>query len=396
MNKSNHFSGQPTFSQLIGLIPKHIVATCVSSTQSDYYYKKFNTWHHLVTMLFGCYGHCHSLREVISGMRALEGRLQSSSIRHLPARATLADANARRNSHVFELIYFGLKRYWDRLSPDSRKVFIVDSTTIKLFRETFPGAGTTNKNGRRKGGVKVHMAVLEQEFVPTIMHITKAAYNDMNFLKNVNLPMGSTLIMDRGYHNHNLYIKWTDQNIRWITRAHTNSHYHVKKRLPLTDQARKLGLMDDLHIRLGHPAKHIAKVNCRLIKFTSPDTGKYFEFLTNDLTSPPENIADLYKRRWKIEVLFKRLKQNMPLRYFFGDNKNAIEIQIWCALIADLLLQIVIRQIKRKWAFSNVVSIVRLHLFNYLNLFSFLENPEKTKIESKPPNISQLKLHLSG
>jgi hypothetical protein len=396
MNKSNHFSGQPTFSQLIRLIPKQLVSTCIESTQSDHYYKKFNTWHHLVTMLFSCYGHCHSLREVISGMRALEGRLQSSSINYLPARTTLADANAKRTSVVFELIYFALKKYWDGISPDSRKVFIVDSTTIKLFRDIFPGSGKTNKNGRRKGGVKVHMAVHEKEFVPTIMNITQAAYNDLTFLKNVNLPMGSTVIMDRGYRDHGLYNKWATQDIRWITRAHTNSHYDVKKRLSMTPQTRKNGVKQDIMITLGHPAPHVPKVHCRLIKFTSPDTGKHFEFLTNDLQSAPENIADLYKKRWKIEMLFKRLKQNMPLRYFLGDNKNAIEIQIWCALIADLLLQVVINQIKRKWAFSNVVSIVRLHLFNYLNLFSFLENPETAKISSMPVNTGQLKLHLSG
>ena len=86
----------------------------------------------------------------------------------------------------------------------------------------------------------------------------------------------------------------------------------------------------------------------------------------------------MYKKRWSIELLFKRLKQNMPLQYFLGDNQNAIRIQIWTALIADLLLQVVLKQIKRKWAFSNIVSLIRLHLFNYLNLFTFLENPEKS------------------
>ena len=74
----------------------------------------------------------------------------------------------------------------------------------------------------------------------------------------------------------------------------------------------------------------------------------------------------------------------MPLQYFLGDNQNAIGIQIWCALIADLLLQVVRRQVKRKWAFSNIVSLIRLHLFNYLNLFTFLENPERCMISTLP------------
>ena len=133
-----------------------------------------------------------------------------------------------------------------------------------------------------------------------------------------------------------------------------------------------------------------------MIKYTSPQTGKYFEFLTNDSVAEPLIIAGLYKKRWSIELLFKRLKQNMPLQYFLGDNQNAIKIQVWSALIADLLLQVVRSQIKRKWAFSNIVSLIRLHLFNYLNLFSFLENPEQAQIFSIIPNAYQLKLNLSG
>lgn len=396
MNKSTHFAGQPTFSQLINLIPKDLISGCVKQTNSDRYYKKFNTWHHLVTMLFTCFGHCHSLREVISGMRALEGRLQSSSIRHLPARSTFAEANINRDCRVFELIYFALKKHWERFSPDSRKTFIVDSTTIKLFQEIFRGSGLSKKNGRRKGGLKVHMAVQDKEFVPTIMHITQGAYNDVTFLKNVNLPKDSTLIIDRGYRDHNLFNQWSSQNIRWVTRTHPNSFYVIKKHFSLTDQAKQVGVQDDAQIVLGHPAKKVPKVICRLVKFISPTSGKYFEFITNDFFSSPEQIGELYKKRWKIELLFKRLKQNMPLKYFLGDNKNAIQVQIWCALITDLLLQVVISQLKRKWAFSNVVSLIRLHLFNYLNLFSFLENPEKALIFSAPRDSKQMNLQFSG
>ena len=85
----------------------------------------------------------------------------------------------------------------------------------------------------------------------------------------------------------------------------------------------------------------------------------------------------------------------MPLQYFLGDNQNAIKIQVWCALIADLLLQVIRKQIKRKWSFFNIVSLIRLHLFNYLNLFSCLENPEKSLIRTTYEDM-QLKLNLSG
>lgn len=399
MNKSSHFTGQPTFAQLIKLIPKDLVYACIKQTQSDRYYKKFNTWHHLITMLFTCYGHCHSLREVISGMRALEGRLQSSSINYLPARSTFAEANAKRENRVFELIYFALKKHWDRFSPDSRpnqNIYIIDSTTIKLFQEIFKGSGLSKSNGRRKGGLKVHMAVHEQQCIPAIMHITQAAYNDVTFTKNIELPSGSTAVMDRGYRDHNLFNYWTSKQVRWITRTHPNSNYVITKHLKVAPKHKRAGVLADAEIRLGHPATKVPKVNCRLIKYNSPLTGRAFEFLTNDHTSAPSTIAELYKKRWSIELLFKRLKQNMPLQYFLGDNQNAIQIQIWCALIADLLLQVVRRQVKRRWAFSNIVSIIRLHLFNYLDLYSFLENPERCTILTSPLHLQQLKLKFSG
>jgi len=399
MNKSIHFSGQPTFSQLINLIPKGIIYNSVRQAQSDHYYKKFNTWHHLISMLFTCYGHCHSLREVVSGMRALEGRLQSCGINYFPARSTFAEANLKRDSAVFELIYFALKKHWDTVFPDSRNKknhYVIDSTTIKLFQEIFKGSGLSKNNGKRKGGLKVHMAVQEQQYLPSIMHITQAAYNDVTFSKTISLPVGSTVVMDRGYRDHNLYNHWTTKKIRWITRTHPNSYYVVNRHFAVPLRQLQAGVLEDSVIKLGHPAKKVPKVNCRLIKYISPITGKYFEFITNDFKVKPLTIANLYKKRWSIELLFKRLKQNMPLQYFLGDNQNAIRIQIWCALIADLLLQVVRRQVKRKWAFSNIVSLIRLHLFNYLNLYTFLENPERCTIFSKPPDQNQLNLNLSG
>ena len=123
---------------------------------------------------------------------------------------------------------------------------------------------------------------------------------------------------------------------------------------------------------------------------TDKETERTFEFLTNNFDLPPEDIADLYKKRWLIEILFKRVKQNFPLKYFLGDNENAIKIQIWCAFIADLLLKLVQVQLKRKWAFSNLSSIIRLHLMSYINLTDFLNNPEKLS-SNIPPNI-QLKI----
>lgn len=398
MNKSTHFSGQPTFTQLVKLLPKDLVIECVHRSDSDRYYKKFNTWHHLITMLFACYGNCSSLREVTTGMRALEGKLRGCDIKFFPTRSTFSDANARRDSQVFEDIYHSLRAYWERIYPDSRNrrpFYLIDSTTVKLFQAIFRGAGLMKDNGKRKGGLKVHMAVQEHQPFPSIVYLSDAADNDQVFNDHLEIPIGSTVIMDGGYRNYDQFNIWSIEKVRWVTKMHPLTTYSTTKINLLSSREIKAGISLDQEIVMGADYPKISKVPCRLIHFTCPTSKKSFQFITNDFKSTASYIGLMYKKRWKIELLFKRLKQNMPLQYFLGDNQNAIRIQVWCALIADLILNIVRQQIKRKWAFSNIVSLVRLHLFNYMNIFSFLENPERCVIASSRDDL-QLKLSLSG
>src|SRR5688500_13165182 len=212
MNKSTHFSGQPTFCQLINLIPKELVGVVTNRYLSDKYYKKFNTWHHLLTMLFSCYGNCSSLREVVTGMRALEGRLVSSGLKYFPTRSTFSEANQRRSCEVFEAIYLGLKNHWDKYLPDSQnsenELYIIDSTVITLFQEIFKGSGSSYADGRRKGGLKVHMAVPVYQQCPCVVHVGDGATDDRSFHKYLTLPAGSTVIMDRGYRSYPQFNLW--------------------------------------------------------------------------------------------------------------------------------------------------------------------------------------------
>lgn len=400
MNKSTHFSGQPTFGQIVNLIPKDIVSHAVFEHSSDRYYKKFNTYLHLVTMLFTCYGNCTSLREVVTGMAAMEGRLFSTGVRKLPTRSTFSDANAKRSSEVFETIYFKLREHFQRFLPDSGKssesVYLIDSSVITLFQEIFKGSGSIFSDGRRKGGLKVHMAVPLDEQSPVVMHIGPGADSDLSFLKYLTLPEGSTAIFDRGYRSYPQFNLWTHMGIKWITRLRKQAYYTINEQRVIDSKQKEAGVKTDIVVHLGFPQKKTETVQARIIFYKDPISKKFLKFLTNDLESEPIKIAEMYAKRWNIELLFKRLKQNMPLQYFLGDNQNAIKIQIWCALIADLLLQVIRKQVKKVWAFSTIVSLVRLHLFNYLNLFSFLENPEKSKIYSHPDDAAQLNLDFSG
>ena len=149
---------------------------------------------------------------------------------------------------------------------------------------------------------------------------------------------------------------------------------------------------------LGRPSNRSKTplIKVRRVIYRDPQTNKRFEFITNDWKSKPQRIADIYKSRWQIELVFKRIKQRYPLRYFLGDNENAIKIQIWTALICDLLVQIVKdhleQRAKAKWSYSNLASMIKHHLMTYIKLIPFLSNPEKALITYKIPPPERLTL----
>lgn len=384
MNKSNHFSGQPILGQILNLIPVSIIKEGSRKYHTDKYYKKFMTQDHLVTMLYSILSKCNSIREVVTGIMACDKKLYHLGVNYFPKRSTLSEANCHRDSRVFEYIYTNLYKMYGPSLADSglkkweSKLYIFDSTTISLFQEILRNAGRSPMNGKRKGGIKAHTLIRAQEDVPCLVRFTSAAAHDTPFIHQVNLSKGSIAVFDKGYNDYAVYQQWNEQGITFVTRMRTSAVYEQINKLDVSASQFFKGVVKDQHIVLGHNHnKKSIKINARLITYIDKETQKEFQFLTNNFTLAPATIADIYKRRWQIESLFKRIKQNYPLRNFLGDNENAIKIQIWSALIADLLLKYINKQIKtKKWAFANLVSMVRLHLMNYINIYRFLKNPE--------------------
>jgi len=395
MNKSNFFSGQPIFSQLLKFIPKDSVLRIAYDNKSDHYCKRFNTYEHLVTMLYSIFNNCNSIREVATGMLASEQRLAHLGIRYHPRRSTISDANIRRQAEVFEKIYFSLyKKYASFLSDSCKntkasKLYILDATTISLFQEVLRTSGK-NPSGKRKGGIKVHTLIRSDQDVPSMIRLTEAAANDSQFLKEVNLPKGSVIVFDRGYRDFTTLNRFTSEGIAWVTRLNRLFAYDIKQEYILPDNSS--AIISDQQIQLGWRSG--TKVTARLVTYYDDASKEKYEFLTNNYRMSAINIASLYRKRWQIELLFKRMKQNYPLKYFLGDSENAIKIQIWCSLIADLLLKIVKKAAAAKWSFSNLAAMVRLHLMTYIDLFGFLKSPEKSlrKLYSRPErqNYNQL------
>lgn len=394
MSKDVNFIGQPIFSQLLIPVSKRRIDKIAKQHQSDRYTKKFNTYNHFISMLYCIFHGCTSIREVVTGMQACSRKLNHLGLNYCVRRTTLSDANKRRCPEVFESIYFDLLNKLRRSLSDSRsfesKLYIADSTTISLFKEILKNAGRTPANGKRKGGMKVHTLIRADQDVPCVIKMTAAASHDVPFIKNMKLALGSIIVFDKGYVNYKQYELWSHEGITWVTRIRKGASYVIDDDLPLTDEERASGIISDQLITLGHRThENIVRTEARLITYYDAGKNITLEFITNNILFKASVICDIYKKRWQIEMLFKRLKQNYPLQNFLGDNENAIKVQVWCALIADLLIKYVQSKIRRKWSYSNLKSMVRLHLMNYIHLVKFLNDPDRALInlipKTKPP-----------
>jgi len=382
MGKNTNFTGQPIFSQLLFFVSRSRIAKIARQHDAERYVKKFNTYHHVVVMLFCVFEGCHSLREVILGLLSNAHKLSHLGLSYLVRRSTLSEANARRKSSVFEAVYMDVYGKHNssladsRLNkPDIKRLYAMDSTTITLFKAILRGCGRNPIEGKKKGGIKAHTIIDLNDNMPCFVRYTEAVRHDRVLLSEVKLPKGSIIVFDRGYVDYTQYQRFGDDDIFYVTRLKDNAVYECGEEYDIPKNADD-GILKDEEIILSYGEKGEKKHRCRRIAYWDNENQRLFVFLTNNFKMTAEEIALIYKKRWQIELLFKQLKQNFPLKYFLGDNQNAIEIQIWMAMLANLLTTLIRSKIKRKWAFSNMVSIIRQQLMNYINIYRFLESPE--------------------
>ena len=394
MNKSSHFIGQPILSQLLNLINRSSVNRIAKEHGSDKYYKTFKTWDHLVSMLYASLTNSKTLRQLSTGLMACEGKLSHLGLKQAPKRSTISDGNKNRSSEVFKSIYDMLFAQYGFFLSDSRSVkkgykglLLADSTTIGLFKEILKTSGRKRLDGQQKGGIKAHTLIPADTYVAKFIHFTSAATHDQCLFSELSLEAGDMICFDKAYIDYTQFYDWSQQGIYLVTRMKENAVYEVISELDIPDTCDHGVIKDEL---IQVMTKGCDQLELRRIAYYSQQKDKVYVFISNQLELEAEQIALIYKKRWEIEVFFRMLKQNFPLKYFLGDNQNAIEIQIWVANIAMLLMQLVKHKLKRKWAFSNMVSLVRFHLMSYINLTSFLNDPEKSwqqhnkKLQTEP------------
>lgn len=389
MGKSSHFIGQPMYSQVIKLLDKSRILQISREKGGERYTKRFNGWIHLVVMLYAIIMRFDSLREITASLLTEARKLSHIGITFKIGRSTLADANKRRSEAIFESIYRDTyATYRHVLSSDSRtgktpqwmrRLQIIDSTTITLFSNLiFKGVGRHPKNGKKKGGIKVHTVIHANEGVPSDIRFTSAATNDSFMLKPSSLSKGDIIAMDRAYIDYEKFEQLTEKQVIYVTKMKKSLKYEI---LGDTIYQTPEGVMEvrvqEVRFTKKKQGGETIVHDARIITYVDVRKHKLISLLTNDMEFDPSEIIEIYRRRWEIELLFKQIKQNFPLRYFYGESANAIKIQIWVTLIANLLLMVMQKQLQRPWSFSGLATMVRITLMEYVDFYSLFNFPEK-------------------
>jgi hypothetical protein len=333
-------SGRTIFAQLVELLPRRAFENAVSRYRGDRRLRALSCMDQLLCMVFAQLTARSSLRETVSCLAALGGRRYHCGIRgRRIARSTLAEANEKRDYRIFmdtalamvaaARVELPVDRELARLDADA---YALDSTTVDLCLTLFPWA----RFRRRKAGIKAHTLLDLRVGIPVFLRVTAAKTHDLWALDQVTPEAGAFYVMDKAYTDFARLRRLHCAGAFFITRAKRNLDFGVRRRNAADPSA---GVVSDRHIRLRGPrSRRLYPDTLRLVRYVDPDTGKRLKFLTNNLTLPAATVALLYRKRWRIELFFKWVKQHLRIKAFFGTTPNAVQTQIWAAVIVFVLV----------------------------------------------------------
>jgi hypothetical protein len=372
----NKFSS--VFGQMLQIISRREFYKAVVETGAENKAKGFTCWQQFVAMLFCQLGQAHSLREITGGLATCLGKLKHLGVESAPNRSTLSYANEHRPWQLYERVFYGLLDRCRGLTQGEKKfrfknkLFSLDATVIELCASLFEWA----KFRQTKGAVKLHLLLDHDGYLPVFAHITEGKVHEVNIAREVFLPRGSIVVIDRGYVDYELFSRWTDEGVYFVTRQKDNADYRVieQRQLPY---GRNI-LKDEVIELRGFYSRQKCAYRLRRIEVWDEENGQVIVIVTNHLSFGSTTIASIYRDRWQIEIFFKTIKQNLRIKTFVGTSSNAVMIQIWTALIAILLLKYLKFRSTFGWSLSNLVAMLRYNLFTYRDLWDWINNPFET------------------
>jgi hypothetical protein len=366
------------FSQIVSTLCRQKFSKLVKELETDKHSKGYNSWTHLVSMLFCQLAKSQSVRDISNGLRSATGNLNHLGIQKAPSKSTISYQNKHRNWELFRAYYYqllgslgqqsGFKQVKFRIKS---KIFLLDSTTISLCLSMFDWA----KYKTAKGAVKMHTLLDYDGNLPAYVNITDGKTADNKGAYEVPLLKGSVIVADRFYNDFSLLHIWDSKGVYFVVRHKENIQYKVVKENPLPDKKHQHILKDEI-IELKNKTSNDKYPNpLRRVAIWDEINKQVIEIITNQMTWTANTIGELYKSRWQIEIFFREIKQLLNIKSFIGTTQNAVMIQIWTALITILILKAMKAMAKFNWHLSNLVAFIRLNLFVKIDLQLWLDKP---------------------
>lgn len=375
------------FAQLLKLVSRHEFESLAKAHHEGQQLRKMNRWSQFVALMLGQLSHRISLRDICNNLK-----VQSNKLYHVGCvdvrRSSLSRVNEKQPYTLYETLFYKLLSRCQPKVPGHKfrfknKLISLDATTIDLCLSVFPWADFR----RTKGGIKLHVGLDHGGYLPEFVHVSEASKHEVTIARSLNLPKGSIAVIDRGYIDYSWFQQLYNKGVFFVTRLKSNANYRVTE-YRCVDKSK--GLRSDQTIRLsGFYAKKQCDIPLRRISYRDPETGKYYEFLTNNFHLSARTIAQIYKARWQIEIFFKWIKQNLKIKTFLGTSKNAVLTQIWIAMCVYLLLAFIKFSSKLDISLQSMTRLLQLNLFERRPLIDLFDPPN-------PPDQDVYQLKLVG
>jgi hypothetical protein len=366
---------------MLELISRSHFEKQVKEWQTEHGAKGLKSWTHFVSMLFAQISGQHGLRSIVQGMNSQKSGWYHAGITNTEReikRSTLSYANTHRDSRLFEMVFEYLVTEAHK-TPESHSfrfknpLYSIDSTIIDLCLTLFPWADFR----KGKGGIKLTVKLDHQGMIPCFVVESNAREHDSKKITEVPYKPGDVLVFDRGYVNYEYFEEICTEKAWFVTRLKSNAVYTRVKKNPVPEGG---VIVSDYQICISR----LPKIALRKIIVRDPETGKKIVLLTNNMKWSAATVAKVYKDRWQIELFFKAIKQNLKIKRFYGNSKNAVMTQIWIALIAYLLFYLLKKKFRSfNQSFTNFISVIKTVLFQRISLFELLcgiRPPQKPKL----------------
>ena len=375
------------FSQIIRLVPRGLFDKAVREHKAEKHAKGMTSWSQFIALMFCQLGGARSLREIVGGLAASEGKLKHLGVELVPTRSTLSYANEHRPWQVYKslfddlvLLCHGEAAVRKRKFRFKRPLYSLDATVIPLCLSMFDWALYRKK----KGAAKVHLVMDNASMLPQYAVITQGKVADITVAKKMTFAAGAMLVFDRGYEDHKWWRKLTVDGVRFVSRLKDSTRYGIVEERAASPDPRVL--RDEIIVLDSENGQeHVMRL--RRVEVWVEEKNETLAFVTNDLRLAASTIAAIYKDRWQIELFFKAIKQSLRIKSFIGTSENAVQTQIWTALIAMLLVRLLQLRSTWNWSLSNLVALLRQQLFVYRDLTTWLNQPFRPPIALDDPQL---------